>query len=191
LNEEQKGFLEFVRTVARIRAEQPVFHRRRFFLQRSIRGSDIKDISWLSPAGEEMTDEDWNTGLASCLITSEYSRVTLGCLGVRLAGDLIGDENESGEPIVGETLLLLFNAHHEPIPFTLPATKVEHRWERVFDTAGPAGAAPPMCAGELYPLQGRSLAVLHIRTAEETGKAVSQAQVETLGKESQGMTQPG
>ena len=45
--------------------------------------------------------------------------------------------------------------------------------------------------GELYPLQGRSLAVLHIRTAEETGKAVSQAQVETLGKESQGMTQPG
>ena len=66
LNEEQKGFLEFVRTVARIRAEQPVFHRRRFFLQRSIRGSDIKDISWLSPAGEEMTDEDWNTGFASC-----------------------------------------------------------------------------------------------------------------------------
>ena len=178
LNEEQKGFLEFVRTVARIRAEQPVFHRRRFFLRRSIRGSDIKDISWLSPAGEEMTDEDWNTGFARCL-------------GVRLAGDLIGDENESGEPIVGETLLLLFNAHHEPIPFTLPATKVEHRWERVFDTAGPAGAAPPMGAGELYPLQGRSLAVLHIRTAEETGKAVSQAQVETLGKESQGMTQPG
>jgi hypothetical protein len=50
---------------------------------------------------------------------------------------------------------------------------------------------PPMGAGELYPLQGRSLAVLHIRTEEETGKAVSQAQVETLGKESQGMTQPG
>jgi hypothetical protein len=48
-----------------------------------------------------------------------------------------------------------------------------------------------MGAGELYPLQGRSLAVLHIRTEEETGKAVSQAQVETLGKESQGMTQPG
>ena len=138
-----------------------------------------------------MTDEDWNTGFASCLITSEYSRVILGCLGVRLAGDLIGDENESGEPIVGETLLLLFNAHHEPIPFMLPATRVEHQWERVFDTAGPAGAAPPMGAGELYPLQGRSLAVLHIRTAEETGKAVSQAQVETLGKESQGMTQPG
>ena len=99
--------------------------------------------------------------------------------------------NERGEPIVGETLLLLLNAHHEPIPFMLPATKAEHHWERVFDTAGPAGAAPPMGAGELYPLQGRSLAVLHIRTAEETGKAVSRAQVETLGKESQGMTQPG
>ncbi len=160
LNEEQKGFLEFVRTVARIRTEQPVFHRRRFFLERSIRGSEIKDISWLSPAGEEMTDEDWNTGFARCL-------------GVRLAGDLIGDEDEHGEPIVGETLLLLFNAHFEPIPFKLPATKAEHHWERVFDTTGPAGAAQPMGAGELYPLQGRSLAVLQIRTAAETGEAVS------------------
>lgn len=101
-----------------------------------------------------MTDEDWNTGFASCLITSEYSRVTLGCLGVRLAGDLIGDENESGEPIVGETLLLLFNAHHEPIPFTLPATKVEHRWERVFDTAGPIGAVPTMGAGSSIHCRG-------------------------------------
>ena len=44
------------------------------------------------------------------------------CLGVRLAGDLIGDVDERGEPIVGETLLMLLNAHHEPIPFTLPET---------------------------------------------------------------------
>ena len=37
--------------------------------------------------------------------------------GVRLAGDEIGDQNERGEPLVGDTILLLLNAHHEPIPF--------------------------------------------------------------------------
>jgi glycogen operon protein len=178
LNEEQKGFLEFVRQVTRIWTEQPVFQRRRFFLGRSIRGSDSKDLSWFGPAGEEMTDEDWN---------AEFVR----CMGVRLAGDLIGDVDERGEPIAGETLLVLLNAHHEPIPFTLPATRVEHHWERLFDTAEPADEAQPMGAGEQYALQGRSLAVLRIRSAAETGQAFSQAQVGTLRKESRRMTQPG
>ena len=68
-----------------------------------------------------MSDEAWNAGFVKCL-------------GVRLAGDLIGDVDERGEPIVGDTLLLLLNAHHEPIPFTLPATRPEHHWERLLDT---------------------------------------------------------
>ena len=82
----------------------------KFFHGRAIRGSDIKDISWFEPSGKEMSDEAWNAGFVKCL-------------GVRLAGDLIGDVDERGEPIVGDTLLLLLNAHHEPIPFTLPATQ--------------------------------------------------------------------
>ena len=45
-----------------------------------------------------MSDEDWNAGFVKCL-------------GVRLAGDLIDDVDERGEPIVGDTLLLLLNAH--------------------------------------------------------------------------------
>ncbi len=60
------------------------------------------------------------------------------CLGLRLAGDLIDDENERGEPVVGETLLLLLNGHWEPIDFTLPETKRGHIWDRLFDTAEPA-----------------------------------------------------
>ena len=56
-----------------------------------------------------MTDEDWNRGYVKCL-------------GMRLAGDLIGDVDERGEPIVDDTALILVNAHHEPIPFTLPET---------------------------------------------------------------------
>ena len=63
------------------------------------------------------------------------------CLGVRLAGDLINDENERGEPIVGETLLILLNGHWEPIPFTLPQTSDGHIWDRLLDTADPSQEA--------------------------------------------------
>ena len=77
---------------------------------------------------------------------------------MRLAGDLIGDVDERGEPIVGDTLLLLLNAHHEPIPFTLPQPRPEHQWELLLDTAL-ADADPaivPMTAP--YPLHARSVA---------------------------------
>ena len=102
LNDRQQRFLEFTKKVSRIWREHPVFQRRKFFQGRALRGSDIKDISFLEPSGKEMSDEDWNGGFVKCL-------------GVRLAGDLIGDVDERGEPIVDDTALILLNAHHEPI----------------------------------------------------------------------------
>ncbi len=45
------SFLEFTRQMIRLRLPQPVFHRRRFFQGRSIRGAGINDIAWLDPAG--------------------------------------------------------------------------------------------------------------------------------------------
>lgn len=176
LDEEQQAFLEFVRKVTQIWREQPVFQRRKFFQGRRIRGSDIKDLSWFDPSGKEMSDEAWGAGFVRCL-------------GVRLAGDVIGDVDERGEPIVGETLLVLLNAHHEPIPFTLPETRPEHHWERLLDTAAPAAAQEAFPGGEQYPLGGRSLVVLCTRLPEETGQAVSNVQVEALRKE--GQLQPG
>jgi glycogen operon protein len=153
LNEEQQAFLDFVREVVRIWQEQPVFQRRRFFHGRRIRGSDIKDLSWLEPSGQEMPDTAWNAGFVRCL-------------GVRLAGDVIGEVDDRGEAIVGDTLLLLLNAHHEPIPFTLPETKPEHEWERLLDTATGKENDSVWRGGQQYPLRERSLAVLRTHTAE-------------------------
>ncbi len=152
LDDEQKSFLEFVRTVSRIWREQPVFQRRNFFLGRSIR-ENVKDISWLDPNGQEMTDEDWRVG---------YAR----CVGVRLAGDIIGDVDERGEAIIGDTLLLLLNAHHEQIEFTLPLTHGETAWEPLFDTAT-AETGEHLKPSAKYTLEGRSMAVLLTRIAAE------------------------
>jgi glycogen operon protein len=172
-----QAFLEFVRKVAFIGMTQPVFQRRRFFLGRAIRGSDIKDISFFTNAGAEMSDADWNAGFVKCL-------------GVRLAGDLIGDTDERGEPIVGETLLLLLNAHHEPLPFTLPQTRPEHVWDLLLDTADPSAPSQTWQGGQQYPLKDRSVALLAARAPEQSGQPASAVQVETLLRENRPVPQP-
>jgi pullulanase/glycogen debranching enzyme len=68
-----------------------------------------------------MTDEDWNNGFARCL-------------GLRLAGDAIEEVDARGNRIIDNTLLMLLNAHHEPVNFILPAHRRKVRWEVVFDT---------------------------------------------------------
>ena len=158
LDEEQKGFCEFVRNLIGILRTQPVFQRRKFFLGRAIRGQGIKDISWFEPSGQEMTEEAWSTG---------YAR----CLGMRLAGDLIGEIDERGEPIKGDSILLLMNAHHEAISFMLPKTRGGQRWERVLDTADPQGESPQYNGAEGYDLQARSIAVFRTEPPREQDEA--------------------
>jgi len=143
-----------VRALTHLRRTQPVLQRRKFFQDRAIHGAGIQDISWFEPAGQEMTEEAWNTG---------YTR----CLGVRLAGDLIGEVDERGEDIVGDTMLLLLNAHYEAIPFTLPATWEGEVWERLLDTAAPQSPPLVCTGGQQYELQGRAMAVLRIRAQPE------------------------
>jgi len=158
LDDEDQKFLEFVRKVIALRREQPVFQRRSFFQGRKIRGEEVRDISWLSPTGQEMNDDAWSAGFVRCL-------------GVRLAGDLIGELNERGERIVGDTLLILLNAHHEPIPFTLPLRKEGQRWEKLLDTAAPDDATGPIPEDRPYPLEGRSLAVLRVTSPPDPAPA--------------------
>jgi glycogen operon protein len=167
LDESKQSFLEFVKTTIKIWMLQPVFQRRKFFKGRALRGSDIKDISFFNPSGKEMSDADWNTG---------YTK----CMGLRLAGDLIDDETERGEPIVGETLLLLLNAHHESLPFALPATKPEHRWQRLLDTADDSSEPAIFEGGQTYLLKDRSLAVLSARDISQLVPILSTTGAETL-----------
>ena len=154
LDDDKRAFLEFVKRLIRLRRNQPVLRRRKFFQGRSIRGSDIKDITWFDPTGEEMSDETWNAGFVRCL-------------GVRWAGDIIDERDEKGEPIAGDTLLILINAHHEGIPFHLPTEASERRWELLLDTARPQRDKLLVPSDKPYPLEGRSLAVLRLLSPED------------------------
>ena len=132
----------------------PCFSEDGSFKGRSIRGSGITDISWFSPVGRDMNDEDWGNGFVRCL-------------GVRLAGDLVGDVDEHGERIVGDTMLLLLNASHETIPFCLPPTHVEQRWECIVDTGRTGSTGQRLAGGDKFQLLDRSMAVFRTQVADQ------------------------
>src|SRR5262245_25033555 len=167
LDDSRKQFLDFVRRATETWRSNPVFQRRKFFQGRRIRGQGVTDISWFGPDGKDMDDAAWAARFVKCL-------------GVRLAGDLIGDVDERGEKIVGDTLMILYNAHHEPIPFTLPVTNPNHKWEAVLDTATTLSQPSPVLAGrDTYKVQGRSVVMLRT-VASAAQPAATESQATTL-----------
>jgi isoamylase len=147
---EQWPLFEFTQKVARLRAEHPVFRRRRFFhgTTAAETGSDLPDVAWFVPGGEPMTAEDWDAGFAKSLA-------------VFLNGLAIMEPDPRGERVTDDSFLLLFNAHHEPIPFTLPSAEFGETWESVLDTAMPVFADRSWIkAGAETVIEPRSLVVL-------------------------------
>jgi isoamylase len=128
LERRDRQLLAFTRSLIRLFKTHPVLRRRRFFQGRQIRGSRIKDLTWFSPDGSEMTDDEWQApGVKT--------------LGVQYAGDAIEERGPRGERIVDDTLLIILNADEKPVAFTLPNHEAAKRWELVFDTVHPTFAA--------------------------------------------------
>jgi isoamylase len=122
MGDTQRALMGFTRQLVDLRHEHPVLRRRKFFQGRPIRGSEVKDIVWLRSDGLEMTDEEWGSSW-------------LRCIGVLLGGEATGEVDEqSGEPVIDDSFLILLNAYHEPIPFTMPASPQDANWEIVIDT---------------------------------------------------------
>jgi isoamylase len=152
LSERDRALLEFTRRVAKLRREHPTFRRRRFFRGRPIRGSGVKDISWVRPDGLEMTDQEWNSGFVKAF-------------GMCLSGDAMAEWDERGRQIRDDTFLLLFNADGGAISFTLPEYGDAEEWEVTLDTHRPGvpEGTEAHAVGAEFLLDGRSMVVLRAR----------------------------
>ncbi|MDQ3170156.1 MAG: glycogen debranching protein GlgX [Acidobacteriota bacterium] len=138
-----ESLLEFTRAISAFRHAHPVFRRRRWFQGRSLRGTDVVDIGWFTPSGEPMSEEDWRVGFAKSLA-------------VFLNGQAIPTQDSRGERVVDDTFFVLLNAHHEPMPFTIPAGAYGQSWRVVLntDTLAPLDEE----GGEVFP-SGAALTV--------------------------------
>jgi isoamylase len=142
------ALLEFTRRLIALRKNHPLFTRRGWFQGRPLHGAGIEDIAWLTPGGTPMADEDWAAGFAKSLM-------------VFLNGSAIAGRGPMGERIVDESFLLLFNAHADPVDFTLEGTGGSRSWCVRVDTST---TQPPtnrrVETGEQITVQGRSIIVL-------------------------------
>ena len=96
-----------------------------------------------------MTDAAWN---------ADFVR----SLGMLLSGTAIEEVDERGEPITGDSLLILLNAHSDAVSFLLPTLERNQEWQRVFDTADPLPQDPVFVPGSRYAVEGRSVTVFKV-----------------------------
>ncbi|MEW6269581.1 MAG: glycogen debranching protein GlgX, partial [Thermodesulfobacteriota bacterium] len=143
---EFRSLFAFVRSLIALRKAHPVFRRRRFFQGRSIRGAEVKDLSFLDPHGREMTDEAWNESFVRSLM-------------VLLGGDSIDELDASGARVTDDTFLLLLNAHHGGLNFALPPPGPGKQWQRVFDTGDPESTRRVSARSARYRLASHAAAV--------------------------------
>ena len=148
LDDDARDLLRFTQDLIALRKAHPVLHRRSFFQGRSIQGEDVADIEWYRPDGVKMSDGEWHN-----------DRVR--CLGLLLNGQLIDERNPLGQPISDDVLLLVLNAHHEPVPFTLPGAPDGPAWELLLDTCtAQCRVQEPQPPGATFEIQSRTLALL-------------------------------
>jgi len=146
---QDRELFEFTRRIISLRKRHPVFRRRNFLQGRPLKGSGAKDIHWLTPAGTEMSDEEWD---------QHHAR----CLGMLLYGEAIDELGERGRPVRDDSFLLLINAYHEGVDFTVPQPPSSGQWRLVLDTArqGHYWNGEAYAEGQTFALGGRSLALL-------------------------------
>jgi isoamylase len=148
-HEADTELLQFTRKLIHLRKTHPVFCRRRWFQGQPIKGIGLEDIAWFDIAGTEMDEEQWNHSFAKSL-------------GVFLNGRGLHSRGPRGEVIMDDSFYLIFNAHHEPLPFTLPPKKYGAMWSKILDTSENRvdEEAGTYEAGETIEVAGRSIVLL-------------------------------
>ncbi|MCC6766847.1 MAG: glycogen debranching protein GlgX [Deltaproteobacteria bacterium] len=122
LDQPARDLLAFTRRVFAIRAGNPVLRRRSFFHGGEISGTGLKDVAWLRPDGQELTEADWHHPEAHVL-------------GMLIHGRATDEKDDRGRPVVGRTLLLLANGGTRPRAFNLPRLGRPGEWHELVHTA--------------------------------------------------------
>ena len=152
LDEPAKTLLAFVKRVIKLRLHYPILRRGVFLVGHSSEQPEVKDVTWLTPEGSEMTTQDWE---------DPQNR----CLGMLLDGRTqISGVQKSG---ADATLLIIVNAGHDTLDFNLPAVDHGGSWVCKLDTTDPElKSSPALAFNTPYSVTGRSLVLLELQHAK-------------------------
>jgi glycogen operon protein len=121
LDAPRKRLLDFTARLIQMRRDHPNLHRRRFFQDRQIRGSVVRDIVWFGTDGNEFSDQAWN---------EQWNK----SLAVLLNGKTLGVMDEEGQPVEDDTFLILVNASDQGVEYVIPESPNKLPWRQVINT---------------------------------------------------------
>ncbi|MBO1080063.1 glycogen debranching protein GlgX [Roseomonas haemaphysalidis] len=157
IDEDGEALAAFTRKMIALRQSFPVLRRNRFFTGEWNEAIGVRDVSWLTPAGQPMEPVHWQDP------------------GTRCFGMLLdGRAQTSGirRPAADATLLIVANAHHDAVPFSLPKATGGRHWLLLVDTNRPDLDEPENFAlGHAYLVTGRSL-LLFVLVPEQESNAI-------------------
>jgi isoamylase len=168
LRPEDEALREFVRYLVRLRRQHRVFSRPRFFRGEVVSEAGLKDITWVTPEGVEVTGEYWGN----------ESALSLGYVLGGAAGEFF---TRGGQRDIDESFLVMMNAYYGDLDFRFPRLPTRMVWEALVDTAEPAGIAKDgklWQPGENYPLRGHSFALFINRAPADAPIARAQEEIE-------------
>jgi isoamylase len=145
--------VRFVQSLIALRRRYPILRRNRYLSTVVNEAIGIKEITWINANGSEMREEDWLDGFMRCfgMLLDGRAQAT----GIKQRGQ-------------DATILLVLNAHHEPVEFTLPSAGDEQEralWSLLLDTRveGPAHTLETeYAAGKAYSVEARSTLLLKL-----------------------------
>jgi isoamylase len=149
LRPEDEDLRRFVRYLIHLRRRHRVFSRPRFFRGEVLSEAGVKDITWVTPSGNEATSDDWNNPVALSL-------------GYVLSGAAGAFFTPGGQRDVDESFLVMINAYYENLDFRFPSLTAPMSWEPLVDTSQPTGLVTGgtlYAPGEVYRLQAHSFAL--------------------------------
>jgi isoamylase len=159
---------EFVRYLVHLRRQHRVFSRPRFFRGEVVSEAGLKDLTWVTPDGIEVTGEYWGN----------ESALSLGYVLCGAAGEFF---TRGGQRDIDESFLVMMNAYYGDLDFRFPRLPTQMVWEALVDTAEPTGIAKDgrlWKPGESYALRGHSFALFINRAPADTPIAQAQETVE-------------
>jgi glycogen operon protein len=159
IKERPQALTRFVRKLTALRHAYPMLRRSRFLTGEYNEELGVKDVTWINANGAEMKATEWHDAGMRCfgMLMDGRAQVT----GVRKRGQ-------------DATLLMLVNAHHDAVGFTLPETPGGTRWQVLADTTRPElEEAPDRETGDVLELGGRSLLLLLLRPDAEAQASAS------------------
>jgi glycogen operon protein len=135
---EQRALTQFVQRLAALRHELPLLRQNRFLTGETVETTGMKDVAWLVADGSEITQEQW--------VDHQFR-----CFGMLLGGD-------------PDPCLIIINGGAEDVMWTLPPVCAEREWLVGIDTSQMDEAPTTPWHDPIYPVRGRSVALLHTRT---------------------------